>query len=217
MAALGSLSSLLGNSSIDDHEENLKAANLALSKSGKDVEAQHVKVVALLKLDRFEEALRTLEHGGDTLKERARLEWAYALYKAGQPGKAAEVARRDGGDDDRGMRHIEAQASYRHEDFERAARLFEQLAAGSAGVANEEMDLRINNGAVKAQLEWSGLGYLVKEKKPQREDLEAFETAYNAACGSIARDELGQAEVLLRRSKGALVVYVCECAGLTSI
>lgn len=203
MASLGSLSSLLGHSSIDDHEEILKAANAALNKSGKDVEAQHVKVVALLKLDRFEDALRTLEHGGDTLKQRARLEWAYALYKAGQPGKAAEVARKVGGDQsDRGMRHVEAQASYRHEDFEHAASLFAQLANGPGNVANEDMDLRINNSAVKAQLEWSGRGDLVKEKKPQREDLEAFETAYNAACGSIARDELGQAEILLRRSKG---------------
>jgi len=28
-------------------------------------------------------------------------------------------------------------------------------------------------------------------KKPSREDLEAFETSYNAACGCIARGELG--------------------------
>ena len=40
------------------------------------------------------------------------------------------------------------------------------------------------------------------KKKPGREDLEAFETAYNAACGSIARGELGQGEVLLKRAKG---------------
>lgn len=31
--------------------------------------------------------------------------------------------------------------------------------------------------------------------------MEAFETAYNAACGSISRGELGQGEVLLKRSK----------------
>ncbi|KAL1305813.1 hypothetical protein AAFC00_003975 [Neodothiora populina] len=199
---LGPLSSLLSQTSIDDHEEVLKAANAALGKSAKDVDAQHVKVVALLKLDRFDEALRTLEHGGDALKQRARLEWAYALYKAGQPGKAAEIAGQvGGGQSDRGMRHVEAQASYRHEDFERAAALFAQLASADAHVPDEDMDLRINTGAVNAQMEWSGLGHLVKEKKPQREDLQAFETAYNAACGSIARDELGQAEVLLRRSR----------------
>lgn len=42
----------------------------------------------------------------------------------------------------------------------------------------------------------------MQKKKPGREDLEAFETAYNAACGSIARGELGQGEVLLKRARG---------------
>ena len=203
MASLLSLSSLLGQSSITDDNEVLQAANAALNKSGKGVDAQHVKVVALLKLDRFDDALRTLEHGGAQLKERARLEHAYALYKSGKPEEAAKIAHSvSGGDlDDRGMRHVEAQASYRNEDFERAHQLFTQLASRGGAVAHEDVDLRINNGAVNAQLEWAARGHLVESKKPTREDLEAFETAYNAACGSIARDELGQAEVLLRRSK----------------
>lgn len=42
----------------------------------------------------------------------------------------------------------------------------------------------------------------MQKKKPAREDLEAFETAYNAACGFIARGELGQGEVLLKRARG---------------
>ena len=42
----------------------------------------------------------------------------------------------------------------------------------------------------------------MQKKKLGREDLEAFETAYNAACGSIARGELGQGEVLLKRARG---------------
>jgi signal recognition particle subunit SRP72 len=66
----------------------------------------------------------------------------------------------------------------------------------------EEDDLRINSGATDAQLEWTGQGGLVVKKKAGREDLEAFETAYNASCGSIARGELGQGEVLLKRAKG---------------
>ena len=106
-SAAGSLSNLLRQSSVDDHEQLLKAANATLKSSKNDIEAQHVKVVALLKLDRFDDALRTLEAGGDSLKDRARLEWAYALYKIGSSAKAAEVAR-DG--TTRGMRHVEAQA-----------------------------------------------------------------------------------------------------------
>jgi signal recognition particle subunit SRP72 len=75
------------------------------------------------------------------------------------------------------------------------------LASLSGRLENEENDLRINSGAVDAQLEWSGQGGLAVRKKPAREDMEAFETAYNAACGSISRGELVQGEVLLKRSK----------------
>ena len=74
--------------------------------------------------------------------------------------------------------------SYRTEDFIRAAELYASL------LRQEEA------------------GDLVKNKKPGRQDLDAFETAYNAACGSIARGELGQAEVLLRRSKGKREVHL---------
>ena len=67
---------------------------------------------------------------------------------------------------------------------------------------DEENDLRINRSATDAQLEWKRQGDLVNKKKVSREDLEAFETAYNAACGCVSRGELGQAEILLKRAKG---------------
>ncbi|TKA75340.1 hypothetical protein B0A55_05560 [Friedmanniomyces simplex] len=183
-------------SHIDDHEEILKAATSALKQSKGDLDAQHAKVVALLKLDRFDDAIHAFDAGGEGLKERARLEYAYTLYKTGKPSEAAEVAQQG---EERGYKHVAAQASYRTEDFRRAAELYQQLAAQPEDDA--EADLRINTGAVDAQLEWAGQGDLVLKKKPGREDLEAFETAYNAACGSIARGELGQGEVLLKRAR----------------
>ena len=66
---------------------------------------------------------------------------------------------------------------------------------------HEAFDININSGAVDAQLEWTGQGELAQKKKPTREDLEAFETAFNAACGSISRGELAQGEVCLKRAK----------------
>ena len=80
--------------------------------------------------------------------------------------------------------------------------LYRRLADGQAAIGDERNDLRINSGATNAQLEWTRQGDLVQKKKLGREDLEAFETAYNAACGSIARGELGQGEVLLKRARG---------------
>jgi hypothetical protein len=108
MAAAQSLSSLLQRASIDDHEEVLKSCNAALKKSKNDLQAQHVKVVALLKLDRYEDSLRVLEEGGDALKNAASLEYAYALYKCGNSNEAANIAAKS--KSGRGAKHVEAQA-----------------------------------------------------------------------------------------------------------
>jgi signal recognition particle subunit SRP72 len=39
------------------------------------------------------------------------------------------------------------------------------------------------------------------EKQPGREEMEAFETAYNAACGCLARGDFAKAAMLLKRSR----------------
>lgn len=103
-----SLSALLQQSSIEDHDEVLKACNAALKTSKSDPELLHVRFVALLKLDRYEDALRILEEDGDKLKERAKIERAYALYKTGQLEEAKNLA--NGVAASRAARHIEAQA-----------------------------------------------------------------------------------------------------------
>ncbi|KAL8950074.1 MAG: hypothetical protein Q9183_007549, partial [Haloplaca sp. 2 TL-2023] len=88
-----SLSALLQKSSIDDHEEILQACNASLKQSKNDSGALHAKIVALLKLDRYEDALQVLVDGSRGLADQVRLEKAYALYKTGQLSEASEIAR----------------------------------------------------------------------------------------------------------------------------
>lgn len=102
-----SLASLLQRASIDDHEEVIQSCNAVLAKSKSDLKAQHIKVVALIKLDRYEEALKTFEAGGDTLKKRAGLEYAYASYKCGKLEEATEAVTNVAAG--RGASHLEAQ------------------------------------------------------------------------------------------------------------
>jgi signal recognition particle subunit SRP72 len=194
------LISLLRSSTIEDHEEVLKAANAVLKSSKNNPDALHTRVVALLKLDRFHDALRALDDGGDKLAERCVLEKAYAFYKTGQ---LAEAERLHHGSDKRGLKHVAAQVAYRAEKFEDAAKIYKDLSAQAAPIEGEENDLRINSAAVDAQLEWQGNGDKVEQsrKKPRREDLEAFETSYNAACGCIARGDLAAGSILLKRAR----------------
>jgi signal recognition particle subunit SRP72 len=194
------LTSLLRASTIEDHEEVLKAANAVLKTSKNNADGLYTRVVALLKLDRFHDALRALDDGGDKLAERCELEKAYALYKTGQLAEAEKLVQRS---ENRGLKHIAAQVAYRAERFEDAAKLYKELAAEAGPIEGEENDLRINSSATDAQLEWQGNGDKVEQsrKKPGREDLEAFETSYNAACGCIARGDLAAGSVLLKRAR----------------
>jgi len=86
-----SLSSLLRRTALNDHDEILRACNTVLTKNRGDSEAQHAKVVALLKLDRFEEAEHFFDEVGEKLISRAKLEYAYTLYKVGKLQDAVAV------------------------------------------------------------------------------------------------------------------------------
>ncbi|KAL2119134.1 hypothetical protein VTJ04DRAFT_6094 [Mycothermus thermophilus] len=216
-AAVVALNSLLRSSSIHDHQEALNIASAALrAAKGHPAHlatAQHTLVVALLNLDRFDDALRAIAEAGDALADTCALEKAYALYKTGDLDAAEAVLRKAGIDSPaahRGLKHLAAQIAYRAEKFDKAAATYKELSANDGGAQHgEENDLRINLSATNSQLEWQGKGWLVpdREKQPAREDLEAFETAYNAACGCISRGDFAKAAVLLKRSRD-----LCEAA-----
>ncbi|KAM7201520.1 hypothetical protein V8F33_003344 [Rhypophila sp. PSN 637] len=207
--AVAALNSLLRNTSIDDDAEALQLA-IAAIKSAKPgsadlITAQHAQVVALLKLDRFEDALGALAEGGKPLEEICVMEKAYALYKTGDLEGADAVLRESNvSSENRGLKHVAAQIAYRAERTEDAAEIYRELLGNQEGANfGEENDLRINLLASIAQLEWQGKGWAVpeEEKKTGREELEAFETAYNAACGSISRGDFAKAAVLLKRAR----------------
>lgn len=207
--------SLLARLNIDDHAEALSLADAALTslKAGSpdQLTAQHTKVVALLRLERYDDALRVIAGGGDALASRCLLEHGYALYKTGAleeafsllTGSKQEQQTSQDPARERMRRHIAAQVAYRLEKFDQATALYVALLDGDEeDHEDEETDLRINLLAAQAQLEWQGRGDLVPEKRkqPGREDLEAFETAYNAGCGCVARGDLSKALVLLKRA-----------------
>ncbi|KAK7963845.1 hypothetical protein PG996_008469 [Apiospora saccharicola] len=196
------LASLLRASSIQDHDEILKAANAAIKASKSDLQAQHTRLVALLKLDRFDDALRALAEGGDRLEKECLLEKAYTLYKTGKLDEAEKLIKTTS-EPTRALRHLAAQVAYRAEKFQDAAAIYRSLPDEGEGRDGEENDLKINTLATSAQLEWEGKGHLLndEERKPSNDVLEAFETAYNAACGCVARGDLSKASVLLKRAR----------------
>ena len=189
------LSALLRSASIQDHEEVLRAANAALKANKADITAQHTRVVALLHLDRFDDALRAIGEGGDKLENACLLERVYALYKTGKLDDATAVLK-SVGLEERSLSHVAAQVAYRAERFDEVHAIYQKL--GSEDAADERNDLNINSKAATAQAEWQG----INPPQPAYDDEQpdAFEVCFNIACSCIARGALEQASSLLQRA-----------------
>ena len=94
-----SLASLLKAPQVD-------ATAVLAAAEGADPTSQHARAIALLELDRFNEAFETFEKGGSSLQRAAPLAYAYSLYKTGRLQEARKVVE---GVEDRGAKHLEAQ------------------------------------------------------------------------------------------------------------
>ncbi|KAK5995841.1 Signal recognition particle subunit SRP72-like protein [Cladobotryum mycophilum] len=189
------LSSLLRAADIEDHEEVLKAANAATKADKSDFTAKHTKVVALLKLDRFDDALRLIDADGIKLQAITTVEKAYALYKTHKL-EEADVVLKNAGLEKRSLRHIAAQVAYRAERFNDAETIYNQML--DSDPANEESDLKINTVAAVAQAEWQG--FPSSNPVPTQPTSETFEVCYNLACTEVARGNLDHAAKLLQRA-----------------
>lgn len=186
------LSSLLRGASIDDHEEVLNAAETAIKANPNDQVAQHTKIVALLKLDRFDHAAKFIGESG--LDSKCTHELAYALYKTGRLDDATALIKKTDAKD-RGLHHIAAQVAYRAERFQDAENIYEQLLAEDD--EEEDSDLKINLEAVHAQSEWAGLPSSTQSPNAIPD---SFELCYNIACFRIARGHFDSATKLLQRA-----------------
>ncbi|KAL3955195.1 hypothetical protein ACCO45_010758 [Purpureocillium lilacinum] len=145
------LAAVLRAATIDDHEEVLKAANAAIKANRADEDAQHTRVVALLKLDRFDDAVRAISEGGVKIESRCALEKAYALYKLGQLDEAAAHLK-SFGLGKRSFSHVASQVAYRAERFGEAELIYRRLLT-DGDASQEENDLQINLRATLAQAE----------------------------------------------------------------
>ncbi|KAM0456418.1 hypothetical protein ACHAO4_003442 [Trichoderma viride] len=189
------LSALLRAADIDDHEQILNAANAALKADRNDHDAEHTKVVALLKLDRFDDALRMISGGGIKLQAITLLEQAYALYKTGKLTEASDLLEARGLEK-RSLQHVAAQVAYRAEKFHNAENIYRHLL--DTQPENEESDLKINITAAVAQSQWTGIPSSSPAVPP--ETLDTFELCYNMACGELARGNTSVALTLLQRA-----------------
>lgn len=194
------LNSLVKKTTIDDHDANLQASEQTLKGSPDDSDALQNKAIALLKLERYAEALKHFAQT-ESLQQSLPEAYAYCLYRQGKFEEAVAVA--SAVKNSRGAQHITLQAAYRAEDHDAAAKAYSQV---SKDIPNsEQFDLRVNKLALDAEALWLEVLSSSAVPRATTDDLAAFETAYNAACISVSKGQLAEADILLKRA-----INLCE-------
>eukprot|EP01116_Phalansterium_solitarium_P012259 TRINITY_DN28393_c0_g1_i1.p1 TRINITY_DN28393_c0_g1~~TRINITY_DN28393_c0_g1_i1.p1 ORF type:complete len:671 (-),score=327.00 TRINITY_DN28393_c0_g1_i1:85-2097(-) len=164
-----------------------------------DKDAFECKLVALIKADKYDEALRTL-------KENAKLagqyvfEHAYCLYHTRQLSEAAALLAAVPAPKPPRVLQLEAQLYYRMEDYAKAVKVYEQLfkehQVSSATFKTNLVAAYVSAGAFQE------LGKLIGSNL---KSAETYEFAYNAACGAIEQGDLQTAAAHLQ-----LALRVCQ-------
>ncbi len=187
-------SDLVTQQAAGDLEKVVKTCNRVLNVNHVDSKAFHVKIVALIKLSKFEMALQQLK---ERPQQRLRFEEAYALYRLNKSKDALDALDADE-DEALTMRELElkAQVLYRLERFKEAQRVLTEVIRNTSD--DFEAERRSNLKAIEVYVEDEALD-------EDEDDLDTYELVYNQACKLLALGKFKEAEKALKKS-----VVMCE-------
>ncbi|XP_035227394.1 signal recognition particle subunit SRP72-like [Stegodyphus dumicola] len=162
-----------------EFDKALKIVNKILQEDKEDKKAYHCKAVCLIHLNKFEDALKTLEkHVSDSQFERA-----YCLYRLNRISEAYEALKSVNNPSWR-EKELLAQVLYRLEKYEECFEMYKELIKNSEDDFEEERETNLS--AVVCYL------YADKEKDfkkaPQLRE-HTYELCYNSACILISQGE----------------------------
>ncbi|KAK9460512.1 uncharacterized protein V1516DRAFT_676905 [Lipomyces oligophaga] len=184
-----------------DNEEHTSVIDLAdrvLKQDPDDRKALKSKIVALIKLERFDSALELALKYSDAI-----LEACYCLYSLGRLDEAsakideALVSSSLGPVQTRGLKHLKGQVAYRQERFADAAQVYDELSKSSFIVDGEAHDVLVNELAINAQQRWWNATTL----DVPAVQASSHEQAFNLATVKISEGNCSEALSLLERAK----------------
>ncbi|KAK7207407.1 hypothetical protein BZA70DRAFT_271202 [Myxozyma melibiosi] len=199
-----SLQDLLANLTVhvtnEEHDSVVAVADKVLAQNPSDSKARKAKIIALVKVDRYAEALAELEKSPE--EKGLELEKAYSLYRLGklEDANAAidkAVAGEVGGAALRGLKHLKAQIAYRQDKFAEAKAIYDDLSSGPYMVGGEDHDVLVNSLAIQTQQRWWNEDV---EPTPAM-SASSHEHAYNLATLKISEQKYDEALKLLAQAK----------------
>ncbi|KAI9279018.1 hypothetical protein BC943DRAFT_284326 [Umbelopsis sp. AD052] len=171
-----------------------------LSIASDDQDALHCKLITLIRLEKYSDALALLSRKFKG-ENKFLFERAYCLYRSNQLAQALEVIEtaNQSGQQDVATRHLEAQLNYRLENYAACLDIYRSLLDEMNDGEGSYYEVLANYNAVKASMITS-TGSL-NDKHALKDNTETYELAYNSACGQIAQGNLTKAQDLLESAK----------------
>ncbi|CAG8463295.1 8731_t:CDS:10 [Paraglomus occultum] len=180
-----------------DYNKALKHIDKILKQNPNDVDALHCKVITLIKLEKYQNALDVVTN--HFVEDQLIFERGYCLYRLNRWSEVLELTTKFNTSGKRELGHLKAQAAYRSEDFTTCLDLYNEFVNGTDKNDDAYNDILTNFVAAKAALLFAD-GKL-PAKYALADVTNTYELAYNSACGQITVYNLNRAEKLLNTAK----------------
>lgn len=176
-----------------DWERILKTAKKILGISLTEKKAFQTKVICLINLDKFDEALGSIERFNFSDNDDLYFERAYCQYRLNQVEEAYKTLSKC---ENPGLKEKElmAQISYRLERYQEAYDTYRDIIKNADVDDDYETERTTNLSAVCANLPGTNFDMSENEDK-------TFELCYNSACMSISKGNFAEAQAKLEKAE----------------
>eukprot|EP00096_Caligus_rogercresseyi_P000105 TRINITY_DN1028_c0_g1_i1.p1 TRINITY_DN1028_c0_g1~~TRINITY_DN1028_c0_g1_i1.p1 ORF type:complete len:657 (-),score=302.98 TRINITY_DN1028_c0_g1_i1:63-2033(-) len=178
--------------SLGEYEKALSTAHKILNLNSEEKEAYLSVVVALIRLDRFSDALKFME-----AQERKYGELpfhrSYSLYRLNKPDQALEALLKEKKPDLK-CKELEAQILYRMERYEESLAVYESMSIPRDDEFIAERET--NKSAARVFTKPSSI-----PKEEENGDSSSYEILYNRSCGLISEKKYSEAEKVLKKAE----------------
>ncbi|CAI4233371.1 unnamed protein product [Auanema sp. JU1783] len=185
------LSDLVRVDDTGDYTKGLQVANKLLRRYPKEVYAYKCKVIALIQLGQYDDALTLIKKTPNHQMGEISFEKGYVLYRMGKIEEALSALSSKGEGDSR-IQELQAQIYYKLERFQEAHDIYLNLLKNHTDDYDDER--KANFIAVQAQLEAQGTSGNIST------GLETYEHFYNAACHQIEKENWTSALEFLEKA-----------------
>jgi signal recognition particle subunit SRP72 len=176
-----------------EREKTLKQLKDTLIAEPGNVEAQKLFISALVEVDRFHEAYRSIKvFGIDESYRKFPKEVAYVFYRSGHFKELMIHSA-----DSRGIRHIVAQAQYQEEQLEEVERIYSSILKENEEVTGEFPDVDVNISAITAKAALNDLVVFSHDESFG----ESHDQLFNVALVHIGAGNYNSAVDYLRKAK----------------